>query len=208
MNATQRLSVTGLLLLVVVGCVTGPSKPEYKASEVIERQEGSEETPAWAMTEEAMTEASGNVVYTSRISMQGNARPDACLKGAELDGRSGFLRHVKESLTSSGQLNDTDASSDPGIESLTAFLSQGDLSGVKTIHRYWDRREESEATTGERILRLHCVVQVAIKKSELQRQIQEAIGSRGNQQIRQKLLEAQSAFLDSVSNRPDASPAH
>ena len=197
-----------LSFLVTAGCTSLPTKPEFEASKVVERQDDASETPKWAKSETPMSESGGNVMFTSQMTFGGNARTEACFKGAELEARASILRQIKENLTASGQLNETDATSDAGVESLTAFLSQGSLSGVKTVHRYYEKREESNADSGERSIKLHCSVQISIKKSDLERQLQAAIGGGGNKQIHDKLVEAQQQFIESVGQKDADKLAH
>ncbi len=185
-------------------CVTAPTK-EYGESKVIERIGGKTETPEWASGAIAMTEEGANVIFVSQMSMAGNARSEACVKAAEMDGKSAMLKYIKEHISTSGQLNEADASSDPGYESLTAFLAQSKLSGVKTIERYYEKREES-SESGERVLKLRCLAKLAIKKSELEKQLREATTKQGgNPEIREKLLEAQKSFIEGLSDEKSGS---
>ena len=197
-----------LSFLVTAGCTSLPTKPEFEASKVVERQDDASETPKWAKSETPMSESGGNVMFTSQMTFGGNARTEACFKGAELDARANILRQIKESLTASGQLNESDASSDPSVEGLTAFLSQGNLSGVKTVHKYWEKRQESDADSGERVLKLHCSVQISIKKADLEKQLRLAMGNGGNKEIREKLLEAQKTFIESAGAADSEQIAH
>lgn len=184
-------------IFISVGCVSTPKK-EFAESRVIERIANKSETPNWADGSKAMAEEGTDVVFYSQMTMGSNARTEACIKAAELDGRSSMLRYIKENISSSGQVNETDASSDPGYESLTAFLSQSKLSGVRPGDRYWEKVEQSDEN-GDRVLKLRCVVKLAIKKSELQRQLREATASQGgNPQIRESLMNAQKEFFDNI----------
>ena len=187
------------LTIMAQGCVSVPTK-EFKESRVIERIGNKSETPAWADGSVAMTEESSDVVFVSQISMGANSRTEACLKAAELDGRSSMARYIKEHISTSGQVNERDAASDPGYEALTAFLSQSKLSGVKTTQRYWEKVEQSDES-GERVLKLRCVAKLAINKAELQRQLREATTANGgNAQIRASLLNAQSSFFEGLGH--------
>lgn len=186
---------------LITGCVSGPSKPEYKPAEVVDRQKGYKDTPEWADPANPMFEEGSDVVFISSTRMSGNFRPEACLKAADLDARSGMLRHVRDNITSSGQLNEMSASDDPAYESLVAFLSNGTINGAKVAARYWEKIEESDES-GERVLRVRCAVKVAVKKTELARQLREATrGPGGNPKIREKLIEGQQNFLDSISKQ-------
>lgn len=182
------------LCLMLTGCVTGKG---FKAAEVVERIGERDETPEWAHGETAMTKDGGDVLFVSSLSMAGDARTEACMKASELDARAAILRYVKDAVTTSGQLNE--AGGDPAYEQLTAFLSQGTLTGVATRGRYWERREES-SPDGDRVLRTRCAAQVSIKRVDLERQLQAAMGSGGNAEIRQKLLKAQTDFLEQAGH--------
>lgn len=97
--------------------------------------------------------------------------------------------------------SEVSATSDPATESLLAFLSQGKLSGVKVVGRYWERREESDSN-GLRVLRIHCASKVAIQRGLLESQMRDAMNGSGvgSPEIREKLLDAQKKFLDSVES--------
>lgn len=198
----KGLLAAAIAAVSVYGCFT-PSKPSYEASEVIERIEGSDETPDYARGDKTMWEEGGNVVFAHITTLQGNARPEACMKASGLSAKAELLKHIKENITTSGQLNELSASDDPGYESLTAFLSQGTLSSAKVDSQYWDRREESDATTGERILRLRCAAKVTISKAALAKMMRDATTKGdGNPEIREKLLGAQKQFIDGLSQQP------
>jgi hypothetical protein len=190
---------TALLASTLLGCVTTPSGLEFRESRVVERIGKAKETPSWAEGTVTMFEEGQDAIFTSVMTMSGDSRPEACLKAADLDSRSMMLRHIKDTLTASGQLNEGSASSDPGYESLIAFLSQGKIMGAKTSERYWEKAEESDST-GARVLRLRCAVKVAVKKTELQRQMRDATEVKsGNAEIRKKLLQAQGEFIESLN---------
>lgn len=190
------------LLLLGTGCTTTSNQPSFEKAEVIERINGLSSTPEWATGEKTMVEQGGDVKFVSQVTMGGNARSEACLKAADLQGRSEMLQYIKTNITTSGQLNETDASSDPGYESLTAYLSQGKLSGLKVADRYWEKRVESSAT-GDRVLKLRCVSQLVVRKTELERQLREATSNapKGNPEIREKLLNAQKQFIDGLNDQ-------
>jgi hypothetical protein len=188
-----------LLSSALLSCVTTPSGPEYRESRVVERIGKAKETPSWAEGIVTMFEDGQDAVFTSTMTMSGDSRPEACLKAADLDSRSMMLRHIKDTLTASGQLNEVSATSDPGYEGLIAYLSQGKITGAKTTERYWEKAEESDSA-GARVLRLRCAVKVAVKKTELQRQMREATEVKaGNAEIRKKLLQAQGEFIEGLN---------
>lgn len=187
------------LLATVAGCVTS-GKPGYEKAEVVERMGDKDETPQWTVGDVAMREEEGNVTFANFITMAGNSRPEACMKAAELDAKAQMLRHIKDNVVTSGQLNETSASDDPGFESLTAFFSSGKVNGAKIAERYWERVEES-AESGERVLRLKCAAKVAVKKAELARQMRDAIdGPKGDPKVRAALNKATTDFIDGLSS--------
>lgn len=190
--------------VLLAGCVTAPAKPEYQESRVLERVGGKDETPEWADGTHSMEEAGADVIFVAQTTMGGNSRTEACVKAAELDGRASMLRYVKENISASGQVNETDAASDPGYESLTAFLSSGKLSGIKTTAKYWEKVEQSDEG-GDRVLKVRCVVKLAIKKSDLQRQLREATAaSGGNPKVHDALINAQSQFFENLGGGKQA----
>jgi hypothetical protein len=199
MRITFPLLVVSLSLFLDA-CVTTSSSPEFRESRVVERMGRSKETPQWVDGANPMFEEGPDVMFATVLTMSGDARPEACLKAADMDSRSMMLRYIKDTLTASGQLNEVSASSDPGYESLIAFLSQGSIKGARTTQRYWEKVEESDAA-GARVLRVKCAVKLSIKKSELARQMRDSSDNpAGNTEIRKKLLEAQGAFIESLGS--------
>lgn len=192
-------NLSTLIVTMACGCVTTSQSPEFRESRVVERIGKGDTTPKWADGSMTMFEDGQDAVFTSVMTMSGDSRPEACLKAADLDARAMMLRHIKDSLTASGQLNEVSASADPGYEGLIAFLSQGKISGAKTTERYWEKVEESDAA-GARVLRMRCAIKLAIKKSDLQRQMREATEVKtGNSEIRNKLIQAQGEFIESLN---------
>jgi hypothetical protein len=191
--------MTTLLGILLSGCAS-TGKPVYEKARVVERIADKGETPKWATGEVSMTEENGDVTFANITTMSGNSRPEACMSTAELGARAQMLRHIKENIASSGQVNETSASADPGYESLIAYFSAGKIVGAKISARYWERVEESNEI-GERVLRLRCAAKVAVKKSELVRQMQDAIGGAkgGDPKVREALNKATTDFIGNLS---------
>jgi hypothetical protein len=199
----KNRNVFGLFALIAsffgtIAC-TSVSGPEFKKSAVVERMGDADETPKWASGENGMFEEKGQAVYVNIMTMSGDSRTEACVRAAEERGRVDMLRYIKDNITTSGQLNEDSVTKDPAMEGLTAFLAQGQLSGVRVGARYWEKREESD-TSGNRVLRLRCAAQAAISKADLDNQMRAAInrGKGGNPEIREQLLGAQKSFIDSI----------
>ena len=185
----------------ISGCVTTPSGPEFRESRVVERMGKVKESPAWAEGMTPMFEEGQDVVFAGILTMSGDARPEACLKAADVDARSMMLRHIKDTLTTSGQLNEVSATSDPGYEGLVAFLSQGNIKGARATQRYWEKVEESDSN-GARVLRLKCAVKLAIAKTELAKQMRDATDTpAGNAEIRAKLHKVQGEFIEGLTSQ-------
>jgi hypothetical protein len=199
---------SNILFLVLVGgvssCVSSGPNREFEPARIVERMGDRSESPEWTHGDSSMSEEAGNVIFVNVVTMSGDSRPEACTKAASLDAKAEMLKHIKENITASGQLSEDAVQSDPAFESLTAFLSQGELNGAKIAERYWERREES-SVDGLRVLRIKCAAKVSISKSTLAKMLREATTkvSSGNPEIREKLLEAQKNFIDSVGE-----PAH
>ena len=200
-----------LAALALSGCVsTNAATPEYQVSRVLERIGQAKEAPPWASGETTFYEERSDINYIETVTMSGNARPEACNHAAADLGRVQILRQIKDAITSSGQVVESTGTTDPAVERLMAFLSQGQLSGVKLVARYWERREESDAS-GNRVLRIVCASKVAIPRILLETQLRVATNgdTAGNPDIRQKLLDAQKSFLDSLNhNQAPASGLH
>jgi hypothetical protein len=175
------------------------SEPSFEASRVIERVGGMKETPSWATGMEPMLEEKGMVVYIQTLTMEGNSRPEACLKAASDLGRAEFVRQIKDGITAAGQVTEGSATSDVAIESSVAYLSNLKLSGSRITGRYWEKFEESDSGSN-RVLKIRCAAKVAISKSLLDQQIRKATETNSaNPQIRKRLLDGQKAFLDQIA---------
>jgi hypothetical protein len=200
---TKQTTLISVLVASVLGACSStpdPERPEYARSKVIERIGGQEETPDWATGAKVMWKDGRDVYFANIMTMSGDSRPEACMKAAALDAKTQMLRYIKENITTSGQLDEASASEDPSYEALTAFLSQGAISGASVKNRYYEVREES-ATTGQRVLKVRCAAQIVVDKGLLAQQLKDATrpaGKQGNPEIRDRLLNAQKSFLDSL----------
>lgn len=190
-----KLSAALFFSFILASCVH--SEPHYAKSEVLERIGNATETPEWASGATAMTSEGSKALFISVITMNGDARPEACMRAASDTARADILRYIRDALSTSGQLNDTSVTSDPSYESLTAFLAQEHLSGVSVESRYWEKVVSSD-TSANRVLKLRCAAKVGISKVDLARQLQAAVGPGGNSVVRQKLLDAQQKFIDQI----------
>lgn len=194
-----RLAV--LCFFLNMSCTSTPDPDaKFTASKVIERMGGVEKTPEWATGARVMWKEAQEYRFAYVGTMAGNSRADACLKASALQAQTQMLQYIKTNITSSGQLSELSLSSDPAYESLTAFLSQGQLSGSAITQRYWEKFVSSNEQ-GERVLQIRCAVTVGIKTSVLEKQLQEALNpeAKGNPEIREKLLNAQKEFLGSLN---------
>jgi hypothetical protein len=193
--AKNLLSIMAVGL--VVGCASSPKGPEFAPTEVLERVGGLSKTPDWATGLKTAFDEDGKAVFVSTLSMNGDARVEACTRGADTIAREKIVRFIQEGITSSGQVNELSATQDPGVEALTAFLAQGKLSGVRVIESYWEKRVQSSAS-GTRELKLYCAAKVGIDKGVLEKQLRDAMNGvqGGNPEIRQKLINAQKDFVE------------
>jgi hypothetical protein len=199
----HALMIGGAMSLTACVSSYGLQK-EFAATEVLERMPGHEEAPEWSYGAAPISVDKTDIVYANTLSMSGDSRPEVCTNAASDLGRVQILREIRDHLTSSGQLNEVSAASDPGVESLSSYLTQGQLSGVKVAARYWEKRTESDVN-GLRVLRLHCAAKVAITRSSLEQQLRNAVGKSGNADIRQKLHDAQKRFIDGISDNKEPS---
>lgn len=197
----MKTLVALLMTIAITGCVTGSQSPSFEKSKVIETM-NENDRPDWTKKDETVFEEGGDVSIVAILTMNASARPEACLKASTLDGQGQLVQHVKAGVTSSAQLLESSVSEDPGYEALTAMLSQGSIQGSRVTGKHWERVQQSDES-GARILKLHCYSKVSVKKAELARMMREATNKQsGNAQIRQKLLDAQSKYLENLSEEP------
>jgi hypothetical protein len=196
---------SAVLLLTVVGC----SSSKYIKTEVINNSDRSLKTPDWVLSSQILKEENGQVVYAYKMNLDGSSRPDACVAMARSQAVAEMLKYIKNSVTASGQVEDLNASSDPSYSSLTAFLSQGNISGAQVTESYWEQTMESDASGMRPVKKLLCAVKVGIDKQTLDKQMRDAINGApgGNPEIRKKLIEAQKNFIDNVGNQAAPAPA-
>lgn len=192
--------ITSVVSLVSASCTTTRQEQTYAPPRVIDRIASGSANPDWASGARPFYEEAGQMNYISTMLMSGDARPEACNNAAADLGRVQILRQLKDNLTASGQLTEANTVSDPGVESLIAFLAQGKLSGVRVTGRYWEKREESDSNSS-RVLKLFCATKITITRSLLDEQLRAALGGSGNPEIRRKLLDAQKGFLDGIADQ-------
>lgn len=209
---TKPNSVLFIPLMFAAGCTgnkvatKGMEEVELLPPRVIERIGGLSETPEWASGIIPMTEERGEIIFVQTLTMQGDSRPEACLKAASDLGRAEFVRQIKDGITAAGQVNEGSATSDVAIESNVAYLSNLKLSGARIALRYWEKVEESDASRN-RVLKVRCAAKVAVMKSLLDLQIRKATEVNAtNPEIRKKLLEGQKAFLDQIAKEGGVEP--
>lgn len=195
----MKTAFVSILALAAVSCTTTAQGPQFAKTKVIERMGDKDETPAWANGEKILWQEGSDVAFAHTMTMSGDSRTEACMKAAALDAKTEMLRYIKDNITSGGQLNESEAASDPAYESLTAFLSKGSVSGAAVKERYWEKVEMSDSS-GERVLKVRCAAKVTVKKSELERQLREASNpkSKGNPEIRDALVKAQKEYIENL----------
>ena len=205
MKIFKKYLAVSATFFFIIGCANEPEysintfEPKYEKTEIIERLGNVKETPSWANGSKVLWREKNEVIFVSTLQFDGNTRPESCMKAASLDGKANILSFIEENITSSGQLSELDASTDPAFESLTAFISQGKISGVSVKERYWEKIVTS-TTDGQRSLKLNCASKIAIKESDLRRQLAKATRSNpeGNKEIRDALIDAQVSFLNEL----------
>lgn len=200
LNTKKIVIISSVAALAIAGCT---SSPKYVKTEVISNSTKTLKTPDWVLNQGVLLEQGSNVIFVHKITLSGTSRPDACVSMARTQAVGEMMKYIKNSVTTSGQVEDLNSSSDPSLSSLTAFLSQGNISGAKVTTTYWEQTMEADETGMKPVKRLMCAVQVAIDKSTLDRQMRDAINGApgGNPEIRKKLLEAQKSFIDSVGKK-------
>jgi len=187
------------LLLMIQSCTSS----NYVKKEVIANSINNLKTPEWVLNSNILLEEQSNVIFIHKVNLNGSARPDSCVSIARTQALAEMMKYIKNSVTSSGQVEDLNASSDPSYSSLTAFLSQGNISGAKVTTTYWEQTMESDDSGVRPIKKLMCAVKVNIDKGVLDKQMRDAINGApgGNPEIRKKLLEAQKTFIDGVGKK-------
>lgn len=203
MNCPKKLLgfCFGTLILAVAACSSSPHAVKH---EVINNSDNTLKTPDWVLNSKLMNEEAGNLVFIHKMNLDGSARPDACIAMARTQAIGEMMKYIKTSVTASGQVEDLNDSSDPSMSSLTAFLSQGNVSGSKVTNAYWEQSVDGDETGMRPTKKLMCAVQVSIDKGTLERQMRDAINGApgGNPEVRKKLLEAQKKFIESVGDEP------
>jgi hypothetical protein len=188
------------LLFSLVSC---SSSPKYIKPEIINSSDQKLKTPEWVLSTKVMNEENGQLVYVYKMNLDGSARPDACVAMARSQAVAEMMKYIKNAVTSSGQVEDLNGSSDPSYSALTAFLSQGNISGAQPTDSYWEQSMEGDDSGMRPVKKLLCAVKVAINKQTLDKQMKDAINGTagGNAEIRQKLLNAQKNFIDNAGQK-------
>jgi hypothetical protein len=200
LGSKKNLVLSALTSIVIAGCT---SSSKYVKTEVISNSTKTLQTPDWVLNPNIMLEDGGNVIFIHKVTLSGTSRPDACVSMARTQAVGEMMKYIKNSVTTSGQVEDLNSSSDPSLSSLTAFLSQGNISGAKVTTTYWEQTMEADDSGMKPVKKLMCAVQVSIDKSILEKQMRDAINGApgGNPEIRKKLLDAQKSFIDNVGKK-------
>lgn len=203
---TSLIAISSLFTIFLSSC---SSSSKYVKQEIIANSNKTLETPEWVLNKAVIHEEGSNVVFVHKVTLSGSSRPDACVSMARTQAVGEMLKYIKNSVTTSGQVEDLNASSDPSLSSLTAFLSQGNISGAKVTTTYWEQTMEADESGMKPTKKLMCAVQVAIEKAVLDKQMRDAINGApgGNPEIRRKLLDAQKQFIENVGNKDSDSSA-
>lgn len=202
MNGKCGLACGLMLAILAVGC----SSTKMIRTEIINNSDKTMKTPDWVLSSKAMDEENGNVIFLYKLNLDGSARPDACVSMARTQAVGEMMKYIKNSVTASGQVEELNASSDPSMSSLTAFLSQGHVSGAKVTNTYWEQTIESDkAGLMPPSKKLMCAAKVQIDKDILDKQMRDAINGTpgGNPEVRKKLIDAQKNFIENVGKETD-----
>ncbi|APJ03106.1 hypothetical protein [Silvanigrella aquatica] len=199
-NSKKLLILSSLAVLAIVGCT---SSPNYVKSEVIANSTKTLKTPEWVLNPSIVLEEGSNVIFVHKVTLSGSSRPDACVSMARTQAVGEMMKYIKNAVTTSGHVEDLNGSNDPSLSSLTAFLSQGNISGAKVTTTYWEQTMEADDSGIKPVKKLMCAVQVSIDKTTLDKQMRDAINGApgGNPEIRKKLLDAQKSFIDNVGKK-------
>jgi hypothetical protein len=201
-NLRNKIVILGCsaLLFAIASCSSSPHAIKH---EVINNSDRTLKTPDWVLSQKVMSEENGNIIFVYRMNLDGDARPDACVSMARTQAVGEMAKYIKNAVTSSGQVEDLNDSDDPSMSSLTAFLSQGNISGARVTSTYWEQSIEGDSTGMRPVKKLFCAAQVSIDKGTLDRQMKDAINGApgGNPEVRKKLIEAQKNFIDNVGNQ-------
>ena len=206
MFSKSKTLKTGLIIFSSISTIflsSCRSSSKYVKQEIIANSDKTLETPDWVLNSSVIREEGSNIIFIHKVTLSGASRPDACVSMARTQAVGEMLKYIKNSVTASGQVEDLNASTDPSLSSLTAFLSQGNISGAKVTTTYWEKTKEADDSGVRPTQKLMCAVQVAIEKSVLDKQMRDAINGApgGNPEIRRKLLDAQKQFIDSVGQK-------
>jgi len=198
-NKSLFLALGGVLGMAVL-TTSCSSSPDYIKTEIVNNSDRTLKTPDWVLATQVLSEANGDIVYVHKMNLDGSVRPDACVAMARVQASGQMMQYIKNAITTSGQVEELNASEDPSYNALTAYLSQGNISGAKTTDTYWEQTIEGDETGLRPVKKLLCAVKVSIAKTTLDKQMRDAINGQpgGNPEIRQKLLNAQKDFIDNA----------
>lgn len=193
--------LTGIASVGVWSCSSPGEK--YFSSVIINNIDKTNETPKWVLNTKVLTESKGNVLFLHKINLDGSVRPNACLTSAKTQAVGEMMKYIKNSITASGQVEEISGTDDPSMSALTAFLSQGSVSGARINRVYWEQTMDQDKTTeAPPEKKLMCAVEASIKKSVLEKQMKQAINGApgGNPEVRKKLLDAQQNFINNIGD--------
>ncbi len=189
------------LLTSVSSLFMSCQSPDVIKTEVVNNSDRSLRTPSWVLSSKDMALEGSDAIFIYRTTLDADNRPDTCLAIAKTQASSEMIKYIKNSITNSAQVDDSNGKNDPSYSSLIAVLSQGTLSGAQVSDTYWEQTLQTNKAGMLPIRQLMCAAKISIDKNLLEKQMHAAItGSKGaNTTIKEKLIKAQQNFIDNIS---------
>lgn len=173
--ATQRNLFTLAVVLMLVSCVSAPSRPEDQPDTVISRIDDLSSRPDWLRESEPFRIESGNVIALGSTAIPGENRVDAGFRIAENNGKALVATAIEQRLEFIFQNAEEGTSIDATqARYIGAESSKVVSSSLRVDKRFW----EKVATTlddGRRVTRYRVFATVSMPEQDFKRAVLDAI---------------------------------
>ncbi|HEY9662508.1 MAG TPA: hypothetical protein V6C65_28970 [Allocoleopsis sp.] len=156
--------------LFAMGCASDPQQ-STAGRRVIDQSPGMQGLPAWATKGNRFQDTEGKVAFKGMLTMEPDARGDACTHAAGTDAKGRIAALVSSSILDQAGISGDERTT--VSNRLTVALAKQKFSGVEIADEYWALIEFDDGMNKNR--RLECFAKVTIDKRSLDNAIAKAM---------------------------------
>jgi hypothetical protein len=170
-----RFGTISALLSCLVGCVSDPQRPAA-GRVVIDQTPGASGLPAWTEKGNKFQDTDGRIAFKGFLTMDSDARPDACTHAAGIDAKGRIASMISTSVLETSGIS-TDEKNIV-YSRLVAALANQKFSGLEIADEYWNLIEINDGMSQTR--KLECWAKVTIAKTVLDKAMARALREVGD----------------------------